>query len=87
MESCVNYHSFYQLVGLGSGERGKAEEGFHHPIPLPTCFSTHNLVGPGGLAQAKVLGEKTLVLTLAQTLVSTLERPGSMPEIVRALGR
>lgn len=76
-ESCVNYHSFYQLVGVGGREGGK-QKGVS-----TTHSSSHLCQHP----QASALGEWALVLTLAQRLVSTLERPRSMPEILRALGR
>lgn len=83
----MDSHSFYQSAGGKGGERGKTERGFHHSFLFPPVVSTHSLVELGGLAWARALGERALVLTLAQRLVSTLERPGSVPEVLRALGR
>lgn len=82
----MNSHSFYQSVEVKGGESGKTERAFHHPFLFPPVVSTHSLVELGGRAPACALGERALVLTLAQRLVSTLERPGSVPEVLRALG-
>lgn len=61
----MNYHSFYQFLGVGLARGARQKE------VSTTHSSSHLCQHP----QASVSGERALMLTVAQRLVSTLKRP------------